>query len=95
MNKVRKIVKEEVFRFLLEKSKEYGGNEPDFESWGFERARKYWKSMGGHIPPKKGDFRRVLEKVKEGDFTDDPEAFVSTLEKKATGKWPSEKRHKD
>lgn len=68
---------------LLE-AKEFGGEEPDFETWDEERLEKYWKTMGG-------SFEKVLAKVKEAGFADDPEGFVSTLHKKVTGKWPTEK----
>jgi len=80
---LRRIIKEEIQR-LYEKSKSYGGSSPDFQSWSEDRIKKYWNSMGG-------TWDKVLAKVKKAGFSDDPEAFVSTLHKKVKGKWPSEK----
>lgn len=75
----------ESFKEYLDEAKEFGADAPDFETWSKEKLEKYWKSMGG-------SFDKVLVKVKEAGFANDPEGFVSTLHKKVIGKWPAEKK---
>ena len=83
INELKKIIREEIFNIL--ENKKYGGKEPDFKNWSEKRTKKYWNDMGG-------TFDKVLIKVKKAGFAKDPEAFVSTLNKKIKGKWPTEKK---
>ena len=61
------------------------GKEPDYASWTQERAEKQLKSVKKKY---RNDWKNML---KAFSWADDPEAALSTLEKKATGKWPNEK----
>jgi len=76
------------YRKLLEekKSKAYGGKKPDFSSWTPSRIKKYWKTFSEHYPT----FDEKVKALKRHPKITDPEGFVSTLEKKATSRWPAE-----
>jgi len=52
-----------------------------FDGWTDDQAQRTYRSMGG-------DFDKVVDKA--DDFADDPHAYAATLQKKATGKWPTE-----
>jgi hypothetical protein len=75
----------QLVRAVLTESKKYGGEEPDYASWSQERAEKQFRFI------KKKYGGRWEEMLKAFSWASDPEAALSTLEKKATGKWPREK----
>ena len=52
-----------------------------FEGWTDDQARRSWQSMGG-------SFDSVVKKSAE--FADDPHAYAAALQKRATGRWPTE-----
>ena len=52
-----------------------------FAGWTDDQAKRTYRSMGG-------DFDKVVDKA--DDFADDPHAYAAALQKKATGKWPTE-----
>jgi hypothetical protein len=52
-----------------------------FDGWTDDQAQRTYRSMGG-------DFDKVVDKA--DDFADDPHAYAAMLQKKATGKWPTE-----
>ena len=70
---------------VLMESNKHGGGEPDYASWSQERAEKQFRSIKKKYGGKWNDMLKAFS------WADDPEAALSTLEKKATGKWPSEK----
>ena len=68
----------------LVSEKDYGGGEPDFESWSNERCKSYWNTLKKNHPSWDDKIKAV------GKFTDNPAAFLSTIQKRASGKWPRE-----
>ena len=80
---LKTIIREEIKNVI--KEKEYGGSSPDFPSWSDERCRKYWSSLVKNHPSWNSKVKAVSK------FANNPEGFLNTLKKRATGKWTREK----
>lgn len=70
----------------VNESKAYGGDSPDFESWSDDKVKKWWATF-------KKNHETWDDKVKalKGKGIKNPEGFIATMQKRATGKWSGEK----